>query len=1279
MPERPERVEAEHDAEAPLVFFSWSASDGKRWMVRLRNLLTDLIHTGHLRVWDDVAVASNRIKDNWEEAHAKAMRTATVAVVVITKEYPSSSAAGEREIPALLKRQQSGHLTIVPVLVEPSERIPRELRELKSFPPQGFLAKVGPEVDAEFRSLILRHTGIDEPSQQLERDRSRPEVVRQVQLLLQAREKSLATDGVAGLETRGAIERFQSAEGVPVDGEITPALLKLLRAKLESGRDEWLLDVRAMGSTVVAAKYDEKARVWALDASGYLLRYSAEVPSVERRNHLSLSSPRSLELSPAGGEPHAGERRAAVIAENALFFVNEEGRASKVDHGIVAARFDVGGRLATAEPDNVVVRQVHVDARPLRLPLDEPVFDLAWGTEDTLFVEGPTRLRRLSLEGTTVATCELPPPVSSGPEAGHVVAVSPDGLSVVVLRGNALVLNASTLATRYVIDVGDDDPSSVTFSPDSRWLVLGLASGRVEVREALSPRIVRSWKAHADRIVSLAFQREEPRLVTAGGDTVKVWRFPLSAGATIAVLTSDLDHADEPLGIARDVAAFSRVLLAKDLKPPLSVGLFGDWGSGKSFFIEHLRKRIRADADGALGAQRRGAATALVGHVVQVTFNAWHYLEANLWAGLVSHLFDELGRLINPEEPPAETRKKLLANLETSRVAQAEATDREKAAEKRVMAVSERVAQLTAEEERIRAASVQLESSVILRTAIDWLASQARANPDEQQAEEVLDEWSARVRKLRTRSGRIVEAMKVAYSGGAIAIAAVVVAVVASAWWLWLHQDALAKQVVGGLLASATAVVGWIVRVAQIAREPTEAAVAWAEKVTMPATALAEAQRLRATKQLAAAVTATQNTQGELKLTRTQLAQATAELAVATEAVEQAKHDLEEANTGRVLFRFLSERTRTDEYRRHLGLVSVIRRDLLELSRLVGVPLDDQPAPKELVARIDRIVLYIDDLDRCPPARVVEVLEAVHVMLGMRLFVVVVAVDSRWLMRSLHEHYGKLLPVDAKRTRDAAAVRFTTPRQFLEKIFQIPFVVPPLDKTLYQNFVHLLVPVEEPEAPEEASSGDPARRVPSIRLVARAPGSANPALPPAPKIATAAPEGDGDVPAKGNATDVVPSTLKLTLAEREFIEQLVLLLSTPRSVKALVNVYRVLRARLETPAPDEPTMEQFLVKREYCVVLLLLAMQIGEPLLAQEMASDLTATGEAGGLVKLDEYIKNVVGKRADWQKSAKLIAQLQGNKLLPADLQLYRDWWPRVRRFSFEPWIAPSTGRQSG
>jgi hypothetical protein len=62
---------------------------------------------------------------------------------------------------------------------------------------------------------------------------------------------------------------------------------------------------------------------------------------------------------------------------------------------------------------------------------------------------------------------------------------------------------------------------------------------------------------------------------------------------------------------------------------------------------------------------------------------------------------------------------------------------------------------------------------------------------------------------------------------------------------------------------------------------------------------------------------------------------------------------------------------------------------------------------------------------------VVEVLEAVHLRLAYRLFVVVIAVDSRWLQQSLRAHHRDLLAGE----RGGAA----TPLDHLEKIVQLPY------------------------------------------------------------------------------------------------------------------------------------------------------------------------------------------------------------------------------------------------
>src|SRR5207253_6282867 len=94
-------------------------------------------------------------------------------------------------------------------------------------------------------------------------------------------------------------------------------------------------------------------------------------------------------------------------------------------------------------------------------------------------------------------------------------------------------------------------------------------------------------------------------------------------------------------------------------------------------------------------------------------------------------------------------------------------------------------------------------------------------------------------------------------------------------------------------------------------------------------------------------------------------AEARAQLAV----LEQERDDL---RTGRALYRFIEERAGADDYRRHLGLVALVRQDSETLARLL------EPDPDAELPPVERIVLYVDDLDRCSAHRVVKVLEAVH-------------------------------------------------------------------------------------------------------------------------------------------------------------------------------------------------------------------------------------------------------------------------------------------------------------
>ena len=76
-----------------------------------------------------------------------------------------------------------------------------------------------------------------------------------------------------------------------------------------------------------------------------------------------------------------------------------------------------------------------------------------------------------------------------------------------------------------------------------------------------------------------------------------------------------------------------------------------------------------------------------------------------------------------------------------------------------------------------------------------------------------------------------------------------------------------------------------------------------------------------------------------------------------------------------------------------------------------------------------RIVVLIDDLDRCSPSSVVAILEAVNVVMDVERFVFVLALDFDVLTAAIREQFKHV----------------GEPHVFVEKMVQIPFRVPPID------------------------------------------------------------------------------------------------------------------------------------------------------------------------------------------------------------------------------------------
>ncbi len=88
------------------------------------------------------------------------------------------------------------------------------------------------------------------------------------------------------------------------------------------------------------------------------------------------------------------------------------------------------------------------------------------------------------------------------------------------------------------------------------------------------------------------------------------------------------------------------------------------------------------------------------------------------------------------------------------------------------------------------------------------------------------------------------------------------------------------------------------------------------------------------------------------------------------------------------------------------------------------------------------LAVFIDDLDRCPPDRVVQVLEAIKLFLDRTGAAFVLAADEDAVLQAVMQHYRTMLP-DTETDQTAAAQRLRQwAREYMEKIVQVRFPIP---------------------------------------------------------------------------------------------------------------------------------------------------------------------------------------------------------------------------------------------
>jgi hypothetical protein len=669
------------------------------------------------------------------------------------------------------------------------------------------------------------------------------------------------------------------------------------------------------------------------------------------------------------------------------------------------------------------------------------------------------------------------------------------------------------------------------------------------------------------------------------------------------------DHKDtqDQLQFENDINSFASVISLKKVKPPLAIGLFGKWGSGKSFFMEKLGQKIERISQIAKKENDPDS----IHNVVQVKFNSWHYSDANLWASLITEIFDSLNKFAKTPEHKTEIQK-LSDTLQITSMQKA-------ALESKRLELQNSILQLEAD----RAVAREKLEDFSGIGLVKLILSDARVKEDLNKLsngtieelvkdKQKLTEYQQEIKKTGNRAKAAWNFIKTMKGWRWLVVIASVLFVIAAAWLVpklfpeW-------KNIIKKLTAIITGIIAVAGNFIYPAKKKLDQAFDRLENMKKTLDERPEPPSK------------------ELNENYRQIKEVTASLQEIDAQLENAKKEIEDVRSGRKLLEFIEQRTREENYSKQLGLISWIRKDFDRLDELLRkqheATMEEKaniPNPQNVQLQIDRIILYIDDLDRCKEEIVVKVLEAIHLLLAFPLFVVVVGVDPRWLNNALSERYkllfGSLKPSAAKNIKESEKELFisgaATSYDYLEKIFQIPFTLKPIDKPGRQNLIAYLLKNEmTTDGVKNAKEG-----------------VANPGSPGADNDTTDAQVSHDNTGNEQKETNVVTQqehkqqstdvsierkmqvAVTFTDKEKVFMQDISAIFGhTPRGINRYVNIYRIIKAHKSLKVEEEFSEDEFIP------LMLVLGIIVGFSVYAQDFIKHLEASANN---VTLKEFLK---------------------------------------------------------
>lgn len=153
-------------------------------------------------------------------------------------------------------------------------------------------------------------------------------------------------------------------------------------------------------------------------------------------------------------------------------------------------------------------------------------------------------------------------------------------------------------------------------------------------------------------------------------------------------------------------------------------------------------------------------------------------------------------------------------------------------------------------------------------------------------------------------------------------------------------------------------------------------------------------------------------------------------------AFQEHKDDLVEILTGDKVEEFLKDAIGTDKEDKKYAAVREFREDFTDLIKK---------------SKYEKVVILIDDLDRCLPRHIIDNLEAIKLFLNVPGTAFVIAADEFIVSNAIKSEYQSLIKVSEKDSNT-----HNIGEAYMEKFIQLPYRLPSLSNKEVETYVNLL-------------------------------------------------------------------------------------------------------------------------------------------------------------------------------------------------------------------------------